>query len=357
MVSGCAIPGARNMNGGTCPAGEICSSTTPEGLSFTGTQSSDDIFGGGLAVTAVGGTQTINVLIGQDSDATPFLGGFDAKTTNAGVFTVEQTKPPELLVRGQAIGTAALRLLEPGTDKLLDRVDLTVAPVTKVTVFPRDLVLAGDVSAGWAMLAGSATQLVVQLHDRTDARLVDQTISMAPQFGEAKQMAWDLFEVTAPDKGPTLYQVKTGEGTSFSPDAAVVSAVDDISISPFTFQGMEPLKLNLKDTLLACFVARAGGTKVAGATWQFTPSAGVEIIPDNPDIPTSTTPPGCTQIRGAGTGMGTLTVTASGVKKTFNVMVSQTAMRVAAPTAPRGPFSDLSARLALGARAQMTVEP
>jgi hypothetical protein len=325
LLSACTVPGQRAADvDGACPEGETCSDLTPEGLFFSGSTASDSVFGAGLLPTAVGGKQTMTALSGEVDERPPFEGDFDAKTADPSVATVDAVDPPSIVVRGGAKGTSFLRLLEPGTAKLLDRVEIQVEPIDHIKVLPRELVL--DESETGALLAGSSVPLVVRLFGAGEKRLADETIELSPASGEAAGKAWDLFEVTAPPSGEASFEIKAGGG-SFTATAQVVSAID--GITPVFGDEMTPesLPVSLDDDSILCFMARSGATAVAGATWAFKPSEGVKVSDEAAQVLSLSNLPNCVNLHGMTAGKATLEVTAGGLAKTFQLTVSKMAMK------------------------------
>jgi hypothetical protein len=321
-LTGCTLPGQRALHDGACPVGETCSTTTPDGLFFLGATTSDSIFGGGVAITAAGGTQTVTAVTGTGTGSPPFDGDFTAATTAPGVLTVDLVTPPSVVVRGQAGGTSLLRLLAPETGALLDRVEIQVEPISKVSLFPSDLVFlelaaAPDLrNAPWALLSGigASARIVVRLHGAGDDRLVDEGLALTPAFGAASRGAWDLFEVDTPSPGTVSFSIQAG-GASFPVEAQVFDGIDDIVAVPLAF-GADPTQVSVSQDALFCCLAQSGGTPVAGAAWNFNGSANLTVKPE-PSIGRS-----CVSVQGKTTGMATLTVTAGGVEKTFDLTVS-----------------------------------
>ncbi len=320
-ASGCALAGDRV--GGVCPTGEVCSAEAPNGLFFLGAKRADS-FGGGVEVTAVGGIQTIKVLQDSNTDSPAFDKAFDAATSDVTVAAISAVAPPDVTVSGESDGTSALRLLESGTDKLLDRVDVHVATIDKVTTFPRELFLvAADDGTPWALLSGGKASLVVQLTSKGGDRLVDETLTLAPDFGKATSQAWDLFDVTAPTSGDASYTVAAGKG-SFAVKVPVVAAVDKIESSKIlNALGADGTLEAVRDELL-CFVGTSNGARVAGATWKFTGSATIALSLADPATGAQQS---CIQVKGTAVGPAKLTVEASGFTRVVDINFVKKAAR------------------------------
>jgi hypothetical protein len=312
-ATGCALAGERV--GGVCPAGETCSDQAPDGLFFLGASRADS-FGGGVEITAAGGTQTIKVLLGSNTDSPSFDKAFDAATSDAKVATIGSITPPNVVLDGASAGTTSLRLLESGTTKLLDRVDVKVAAIDKVTVFPKELFLvATDDGTPWALLAGSKASMVVQLRSAGGDRLVDEKLTLKPATGAAASQAWDQFEITAPDAGDASFTVDAGKG-SFTAKAAVVAAIDAIESSKVLNQLGADGSLPASDGQLLCFLGKSGGVTTAGLTWKFSGSETITITPQDSGVQDQSS---CVQLQGTAVGPAKLTVEASGFTKVVDI--------------------------------------
>jgi hypothetical protein len=322
-ATGCALAGDRV--GGVCPAGEICSDQAPDGLFFLGASTADS-FGGGVAITAAGGSQTVKVLLGSNTDSPPFKDTFDASTSDVTVAAIGSIAPPTVVLSGKSEGTTSLRLLESGTTKLLDRVDVQVAKVAGVTLFPRELFLvASDDGTPWAMLAGSKAPLIVQLSSASKDRLVDETLTLTPDTGSATRQAWDVFEVTAGAAGDTSFTVEAGQA-SFTPKATIVAKIDEIASSKFLNQLGATGSLEASTDQVLCFVSKSGGVLTVGAEWKFTGSETIAITPQTGDAQGMSS---CVQLKGTAVGPATLTVDAGGFSKAIDITFTKKTSRSA----------------------------
>jgi hypothetical protein len=352
-LSGCTLAGDRAASG-LCPIGKTCSSEV-SGLFFLGAAFSDNIIIGAVDVppVAVGGTESVTALTGESTDSPPFADGFTADTTDASELSIDAVTPPSVTVHGHdASGAAQLELFQAGTTTvLLDEVTLSVEAISTVTVFPLELVLPADFSSSttptpWVLLAGStAVPLVVQLAGADGTRIVDESATLTSPSGAATRQAWDLFAVTAPAApGKASFAIQAG-GAPFATTASVVQAVDDIQqkILLSSSPGATPQIISSADV---CYVGQSAGAPVAGVTWTFTPSSNLTVM--SPGLGA----PGCLELVGTADGPATLTVTASGLTKTFDFTVStkgeKSAPHRAAPRRPRAPVA--------GARAASMVD-
>jgi hypothetical protein len=243
-------------------------------------------------------------------------------------------------VRGLSAGTSLVKLDQLGTSELLDEVDLQAEPIASVTLFPSDTILlleeaeaqAADTGSAsqpvpFAMLAGSAAPipLVVRLHGAGTDRLVDEGTTVTSPQGPLSRQAWDRFGAQAPAAGPVTFSIQAGAG-SFTAVVKVVDAID--SISQFTIGTPAPtIQVDTTSGTDVCFTARSGGVLVAGATWAFSASSNVVLSPGSPS-------PSCVNVKGQAAGTATVTATAGGISRTFDVEVVA-APHQRAPSIPR----------------------
>lgn len=315
-----AWPGEGQIaSGAGCPPGEVCSKDG-KGLSFRGTLLGEDTllwFPAVLHATAVKGRQKVHVA----SSSPPF----EAKSSATGVFRAD-AHPPDVDVSGVGAGTAFLRIVEPGTDTLLDRVSLDVAPIARASLVSLEMAALGAPSdTTWVALAGSSIgsiAVIVALESEAGGRLVDQGLAVSDPAGatlEAREMAdvdgaaagWDVYDVVTGDPGELALHVKAG-ASSFSSSSTmkVVGAVDDIALG--CFGQADQMVVHLEESTDICFSALAAGVQVVGATWTFASSASAAA-----HVPLFSGSRARVALFGKVLGAGVLTVTASGVSKTF----------------------------------------
>lgn len=335
-LSACSLAGSRAKTG-SCPEGEVCSDETPNGLFFAGPALGDAALdlGGSTLPTARGGKQTITVLTGASLGSPKFEGEFDAEvaTTND-IMEIDSVAPPDVVVSGVHLGSAFLRLLEPGTDILLDRVQLAVDAIATADAFPAELALVP--SEPFALLANADVILVARLKSSGGGRLIDESTTMTGD-GVFARLAWDSFRVHTPPADFDV-QVNAGDG-SFTDLIPVVTSVDDIELVPISGPKLEVRALS---STTACFVARHGTIAVAGASWTFGASGGASTEKSFIDLP------GCIDIVGQTPGTATFTASASGKTVTFSVDVLPSTMAVRFPGAFDTDTSAAAGERALG---------
>lgn len=324
-VAGCALPGERagSVNCWSddcehaCPAGETCSPDTPQGLYFSGASVFDQ-FSGGPRTTAVGGVQRIGVLRSSDLEDY-FEGSFDAEATD--VFEIADLSPPEATVRAASEGYGYLRILEPGTDNLYDRVQLDSAAVELVEMTPTGKYWVDpDVPAdGWSLLAGADVLLGVRLRGANlDDPLVDESMIIEVKSGAAagvESAVWDVVGVLPDASGEVTLQATLGDGTSHVQSFPITEKVDEIvRITSVLDQGEAPI-LAPNGQAVFCFRAMDGAFAVAGVSWTFSAAEDVKVEPFD----------SCAIVTATELGPHTLTVQAGGQELLFEFEVVQSA--------------------------------
>jgi hypothetical protein len=310
LAAACAAQGERARDG--CPSGEVCSPDTPNGLFFLGPPVGDELLGRMMpAPVAAGGTQSIRVLIGPGSTSPPFDDDFEALSSNAAL-GIDDVDPPDVTVHGLAAGQAFLRIVEPSTGLLYDRLGVEVRPVERAIVRPRahavpiaDVEFTRDRTIDWVGLAGAEVQLLVILESESGVRLVDESIELSFP-GPTTREQWDVLTVRAQDG---TFTIRTGDGVTRTAAIRAVAAVEDIvSVpGPTPWTTSEPLPAG---GVTLCFRATTGGKLVAGADWSFTST----MFTPSPSLS-----PNCAAVTGAAGQTGTLTVSASGTTRQFPI--------------------------------------
>lgn len=324
-VAGCALPGERagsaNCWSGdcepTCPAGETCSPDTPSGLHFSGAPLFDR-FDGGPRTTAAGGVQRIGVLR-SSTLGDYFESSFDAVTTDA--FEVAELSPPEVDVLATSEGSGYLRILEPGTDNLYDRVELHAAAVEVIEMTPagKAWVDSGVPVDGWSLLAGTEVQIGVRLRgsDPGDA-LVDESMTVDVKSGAAPgadSQVWDVVNVIPDASGEVTLQATLGDGTAHVQIFPISEKVDEIVRAMSYLDPGETPVVSPKAQAVFCFRAMDGDLAVAGLAWTFSTDADVEVEPLD----------SCAIVTPTALGPHTLTVQAGGQELLFDFEVVQSA--------------------------------
>jgi hypothetical protein len=257
LAPACTDLGDRAVKG--CPPGETCSSETPDGLEFSGPYFGDAGFFAdpGVKTTAVGGTQTIELIdhaSGQTLDAR-----FEATTTTAALNVVE-TGAGTVTLTGSTPGSGQLEI-RSFSGLLHDRLWVDADGVSSVTLVPA-WTQWRDTEASWEVWAGATAPLVVAIHGSTGARLVDESMEILGT-GVTRD-AWDSVRIPVPAEGASLF-VDTGDVGTIDLTVAATSQIDDFVVSQL-LEGQP----RVGDTQSWCFRARHQGADVLFVPWTFT---------------------------------------------------------------------------------------
>jgi hypothetical protein len=266
--------GERNQTG-DCPADEVCSPLTPNGLHFVG----QSLVGVPLLaqpkVTAVDGTQLIRLYLGgPNGQATdnPLNLPFDAMSDNGDALVVDSAGATTVSISGIAPGRDLLRITEAGTDLLFDRYEIEAAALDTIELVPGTFE-ARDPAHSIGFYLGEVT-IGFALYSASDVRLVDDSMTLEAPATPMTRDEWDTF--TFADLGvgthsPTL----TAAGRSGPFDIVVVDAVTAVQPLHDTFG--DPIRVG--DQGDVCFYASGGGRDaIFGLPWQFTYTGGVSPL-------------------------------------------------------------------------------
>ena len=314
--------GERNQTG-ECPADEVCSPLTPNGLHFVG----QSLVGVPLLaqpkVTAVDGTQLIRLYFGgPNGQATdnPLDLPFDAMADNGDALAIDSTGATTVGVSGVASGRDLLRITEAGTDLLFDRYELEAAALDTIELIPgtfeqRDPAHSigfylGEVTIGFALYSAS------------DVRLVDDSMTLDAPGMTMSRDEWDTF--TFADLGvgthsPTL----TAAGRSGPFDIVVVDAVTQVLPLSDTF--MDTIRVG--DQGDVCFHASGGGRDaIFGLPWDFTYAG--------PITPVISLDANCYRVQVNQPGEFSVTATTLGQMATLTLTAVAAGAKPAGPPAP-----------------------
>lgn len=334
---------------GTCPEGEICSPDTPYGLYFGGAPLGDDWWSavGPPEVTAVGGTQTIAVF--SNSNADPLTLPFDAA---AGDDALEVTAAPPVAIVGAESATTGtyLRILEPGTDLLYDRIRLRADAVASMALVPAgsfamtDYDLNEEPEVGMALLAGGVSEVTVALESAFGERLVDEemTVEMPPGYARDAER-WDVIVAEPEAAGEDTIVVTAGTAAPTSMALRVVEAVDEIRWVRSMISYREPDSAVIGQQFNFCFRGMNQGDMVLGLSWSFGCSAKIEVVPMD-DYPS------CVSVMGLSEGTASLVVTAGGLPVYYSLDVIEARSR---PVEPAAQSASEPPRASAGVRASL----
>jgi hypothetical protein len=257
LAPACTDLGDRAENG--CPIGETCSSQTPEGLEFSGPYFGDAGFFAdpGVKVTAVGGTQTVELI--DHATGQPFGGRFEATTTTAAL-NVADTGAGTVTLAGASPGSGQLEI-RSFSGLLHDRLSVEADGVSSATLVPA-WTQWRDTDARWEVWAGATASLVVAIHGAGGARLVDE--SMEILGAGVTRDAWDSVRIPVAAEGASL-AINTGDVGTIDLTVAATAQIDDFVVSQL-LEGQP----HVGDLQSWCFRARHQGADVLFVPWTFT---------------------------------------------------------------------------------------
>jgi hypothetical protein len=243
--------------GGGCPAGEVCDPST-EGLHFEGATFAEGLFEvGDVKRLAVGGRQDVR-LFETDADghhvafADAYVAGFDA-----GAIDIEATTGNVVTLRGLATGSGKLRITNPSTGELFDRLTVSASEVDTAELAP-SLVILLDGGSDTARLYTPGAIGFIHLRSVDELSLVDEDAAITGT-GIA-QSRWDTFTVGKVAPGPHTLTITAGDHAPIAVDYEVVHA--DVLVHKL---GDEVTRTG-RGTV--CFGARNAGRPVH-ASWTF----------------------------------------------------------------------------------------
>lgn len=301
--------------GGRCPAGEQCANETPEGLAFEGAQVSWFI-GNGVANTAVGGSQTINII--DNIDERPLTWPFDPKVTSS-AHSVAAAGEASATLSASAAGMGYLRITRPADGYLYDRLSIESRSVARMQARPSlTESWPGFGSDSWAAYAGSTVDVAIALYDSGGGWLIDESMSINANT-LVRRTAWDSVELRPTAAGTTDILVGAGERN----DTVQVTVTDSLT----SISGPGPQQRAVNGNAEVCFNAFDGTVRVFGAPYAFQVSGPGLILPASEQEHRS-----CVEVRA--TGLGTIVVTASvgNLSATGQVDVTSSATRAKIPS-------------------------
>jgi hypothetical protein len=172
---------------GTCPEGEVCSDKAPAGLMFQGQMLYDE-----------GADRLGPVLVGGRFDLSFFPQGYAlqgkwAVEVEGADARIREGAEPGVELKGTEVGTAVVRVIDPETGHLYDRLSIEVVALedielTNVTEPERPALKAGcEEMVGIRMLAAGGS-----------LRAFDQDLKVRAPDVVADPFAWDCFRYEVP---------------------------------------------------------------------------------------------------------------------------------------------------------------
>ncbi|MDI3284034.1 hypothetical protein [Polyangium sp. 15x6] len=337
FLSGCQLsaPGERALSNDqcftpscetVCPAGETCSSDTPNGLFFRGASLFDDIFGGAPRATAEGGTQEF--IVHRDSEGKQAFAPFDAEASSP--LEIAELAAPRVTLRGAAAGSGFLRILDVDTGALHDRIELEVLPIASVRLTETPMSFFDPEAAGkfdLALFKGSSVRLGVALQSADGAGLVDESMTVTIT-GDAKEEVaavpeWDKRILTVGAAGTVSASVVAGAGAPVSVTMPIVDVLDDIVAVKNTVSADLAKPLPVGSGRNVCFRGVSNGRAVAGLSgWVMSGEGSIEV---------NYAAEACGVVKALAAGKATIFVEVGGAKKSFPVTMAVAAKRDEAP--------------------------
>ena len=263
-----ACYGGERAQTGECPAGEVCSPDTPNGLHFIGKNLADTVLLTGPAPTAIGGTQEValqydrgdGILIALDLP-------YSADDDGAIGVKVDHSSGSVVTIRGMGSRSNYLRIVDPDTNELYDRKELTGADLTTIELapivyesIPTDasvVWITGDVKLGVALYGGVQTGSGPYAY-----RIVDT--SMQVSAANTTRPSWDTLQMLGAQVGTYPISITAGNKPAANLDLIVVSSADALAAIDDGTHTLAPGQHEL------CFQASNAGRYVAGLdNWSF----------------------------------------------------------------------------------------
>ncbi len=151
---------------GECPADEVCSELTPDGLSFSTAYSLLDSTVETVGPVALGGRLSVSysALTGELKEVV---------ATADGALELPDTGSTRVL--GAKVGDGLLRIVDPTRDELYDRIRLEVLPIDRV-----ELEIVNDIDRTYLRAGCDEGVRIVLIHDGVDGpvRVFDDSMSI-----------------------------------------------------------------------------------------------------------------------------------------------------------------------------------
>lgn len=252
---GCGVPGERAESG--CPADEVCSDATPDGLVFHGTPVSGTLVGGtSIAPVALGGTQRIRI---RTVGGGP-LPTFDAQSSSSSV-EIGDVVGDQIELLGVAPGTSTLRVLERPGGGLLDRTTVATARVDRAVVAATsDHLMALAPERRPTRFVPGTHALAVHLLDASGRIVVDESMTIDAGV-PATTDRWDTISLDVPADGLEL-SVSTG-GSTFAAPVELAGAIDDVELATWILVEDDAGRPEVSRGGFVCALALSEGAWVA----------------------------------------------------------------------------------------------
>jgi hypothetical protein len=264
-ILGAACTGGDRNQSGECPADEECSPLTPRGMHFTGVALTGVPLLAQPKITAVGGTQRIELFkVDAAGDIVPLDLPFDAMTDNGDALSIVSEGTNSTVIRGDATGKDLLRITEPDSELLYDRYEVESDVLARMEVVPTTFEphAAGDIG----FYVGDVG-FGLELYSADGARLADDSLTLTFPGPQPSRPAWDEFELA--DLGPGNYPgTVLAAGQEGVVSIRVYDAVDEVL--PLSDSFLPTIQVGAQGEV--CFHASvdAGAESVIGLPWNIT---------------------------------------------------------------------------------------
>jgi hypothetical protein len=260
------VGGERASDDGQCPAGEVCSPETPDGLQFIGSSLVGSFVVGGPLATAIGGTQEVELDLEPAIGVyTPFGLSYTVDDQGGAGVRFDQQNGNIVTITGAGSFSNYLRILDPSTNELFDRKQLTGAQIDSISLVPDTLdeipqgmpiaFAAGDVTVGIALSGQVQTDAGPQ-----EQRLVDT--SLVATLDGSTRRAWDTMELPAAAAG--TYSLAVTAGNMPQPSQLSIAVVDGAD----SIVALDPTP-TIAPGDDVCFAALSDQRFIAGLAWTF----------------------------------------------------------------------------------------
>lgn len=205
-AAACGSPGERadhDGDGDNCPAGEVCSDKTPEGLIFY-----SNLFSG-VRRMAIGGRMELWMQDAYNLDALRFA----YRATTNGLVEVASQDGNQVSLRAVAEGTDLLRILDRDDGTLFDRIEISAAPIASIELTsksPRGF-FPSRPPALWANAGEVPFDVALLARDR--GSLYDRDLSVHANGAVINpEVLGATFGVSAASAGTLVLQIHAGAG-------------------------------------------------------------------------------------------------------------------------------------------------
>lgn len=322
-TAACGSPGERadhDGDGDNCPAGEVCSDKTPEGLIFY-----SNLFSG-VRRMATGGRMELWIQDAYNLDALRFA----YRATTGGLVEVASQDDNRVSLRAVAEGTDMLRIVDRDDGKLFDRIEISAAPIASVEVTsksPRGF-FPSRPPALWAN-AGEVL-FDVDLLARDRGSLYDRDLEVTASGAVINPaVPGATFGVSAAGAGTLVLRIHAGAG-EHPVSIPVVTSLDLLESPLVSARAGTEVKI--------CFNAVRASRNVERPPWTYTASG---VTGEGDAF-------GCFRTTPAAAGPASVTASAGGLSTTatFTVQPATTTAATATSAAALAPADDVTGEVA-----------